>query len=43
MKKKFGKDFDGGVCCMVFVEVGDFEEVLIEVMIDKELIIVVCS
>ena len=42
-KKKFGKDFDGGARRTAFAEAGDFEEVPIEAMIDKEPITVVCS
>lgn len=42
-KKKFGKDFDGGARRTTFAEAGDFEEVPIEAMIDKEPITVVCS
>ena len=42
-KKKFGKDYDGGLRRTQFAEAGDFEEVPIEAMIDKEPITVVCS
>lgn len=42
-KKKFGKDYDGGARRTQFAEAGDFEEVPIEAMIDREPITVVCS
>jgi len=42
-KKKFGKDYDGGARRSQFEEAGEFEEVPIEAMIDKEPITVVCS
>jgi topoisomerase-4 subunit A len=42
-KKKFGKDFNGGARRTTFAEAGDFEDVPIEAMIDKEPITVVCS
>ncbi|WP_370228464.1 DNA topoisomerase IV subunit A [Cognatishimia sp.] len=42
-KKKFGKDFEGGTRRTTFAEAGDFEDVPIEAMIDKEPITVVCS
>ncbi|GAA6210240.1 DNA topoisomerase IV subunit A [Cognatishimia sp. WU-CL00825] len=42
-KKTFGKDFDGGARRTQFAEAGNFEEVPIEAMIDKEPITIVCS
>lgn len=42
-KKKFGKDYEGGARRTQFAEAGDFEEVPIEAMIDREPITVVCS
>ncbi|UZD91125.1 DNA topoisomerase IV subunit A [Cognatishimia activa] len=42
-KKKFGKDYDGGSRRTQFEEAGEFEEVPIEAMIDREPITVVCS
>ncbi len=42
-KKKFGKDYVGGARRTQFAEAGDFEEVPLEAMIDKEPITVVCS
>ncbi|WP_072791899.1 DNA topoisomerase IV subunit A [Cognatishimia maritima] len=42
-KKKFGKDYDGGARRTQFAEAGEFEEVPLEAMIDREPITVVCS
>ena len=42
-KKKFGKDYVGGARRSQFAEAGEFEEVPLEAMIDKEPITVVCS
>ncbi len=42
-KKKFGKDHEGGARRTQFSEAGEFEEVPIEAMIDREPITVVCS
>ena len=42
-KKKFGKDYVGGARRSQFAEAGEFEDVPLEAMIDKEPITVVCS
>ncbi|WP_425040502.1 DNA topoisomerase IV subunit A [Primorskyibacter sp. S187A] len=42
-KKLFGKDYVAGARRTVFADAGDFEEVPIEAMIDREPITVVCS
>ena len=42
-KKKFGKDYEGGVRRTDFAEAGEVEDVPIEAMIEREPITVVCS
>lgn len=42
-KKQFGKQYDGGARRSTFAEAGEFEDVPIEAMIDREPITVVCS
>ncbi|WP_299688666.1 DNA topoisomerase IV subunit A [uncultured Tateyamaria sp.] len=43
VKKKFGKDYEGGARRTTFAEAGEVEEVPLEAMIDREPITVVCS
>ncbi|WP_306111883.1 MULTISPECIES: DNA topoisomerase IV subunit A [Roseovarius] len=43
VKKKFGKDYEGGARRTTFAEAGEVEDVPLEAMIDREPITVVCS
>ncbi|MDA7423186.1 DNA topoisomerase IV subunit A [Thalassococcus lentus] len=43
VRKKFGKDYDGGARRTVFAEAAEAEDVPIEAMIEREPITVVCS
>ncbi|MEO1140464.1 MAG: DNA topoisomerase IV subunit A [Pseudomonadota bacterium] len=43
VKKKFGKDYEGGARRTAFAEAGEVEDVPLEAMIDREPITVVCS
>ncbi|MFZ5963967.1 DNA topoisomerase IV subunit A [Thalassococcus sp. BH17M4-6] len=43
VRKRFGKEYEGGARRTVFAEAGEVEEVPLEAMIDREPITVVCS
>ena len=43
IRKRFGKDYDGGARRTTFAEAGEAEEVPLEAMIEREPITVVCS